>query len=200
MDAFDAIRKRRSIKQFDTKYVISRNEIEQLLSLAILSPTSFNLQHWRFVLVEDGNTRKNIWNASWNQPQVMDASVLLVICADLKAWNKKPERYWKNASKETRDALVHAIKNSYIDNPQLERDECIRSCGIVAQTIMIAAKAMGFDSCPMIGFESNKVAKIINLPSDHIIGMMITIGKQSRDANPRGGQLELDELVFTDHF
>jgi nitroreductase len=200
MDTFEAIKQRRSIKQFEPDYKIQESDIEKLLSLAILSPTSFNVQHWRFVLVKDAKIRKDIRDASWNQPQVTDASILLIICADLKAWQKQPERYWKNAPKETRESLVSAIKNSYKNDPQLEREECIRSCGIVAQTIMLASKDIGLDSCPMIGFEADKVAKIINLPSDHMIGLMIAIGKQSKPASPRGGQLELDELVFTDHF
>ena len=76
----------------------------------------------------------------------------------------------------------------------------MRSCGIVAQTLMLTAKAMGYDSNPMIGFEPQKVAEIINLPDDHAISMMMAIGKQTKPAMPRGGQLALDKVVFTDKF
>jgi len=76
----------------------------------------------------------------------------------------------------------------------------MRSCGIAAQTIMLAAKSMGFDSNPMIGFDPQKIAEIINLPDDHIISMLMAIGKQIKPAMPRGGQLPLSDIVFTDGF
>jgi nitroreductase len=76
----------------------------------------------------------------------------------------------------------------------------MRSCGFAAQTIMLAAKAMGYDTCPMEGFDFAKVGKLINLPSDHIISMMVVVGKKAKDAGPRGGQLPLSDIVFEDHF
>ncbi len=144
--------------------------------------------------------REKIRQVAWNQAQVTDSSLLLVICADLKAWEKEPDRYWKNASKEVQDFLVPAIGNFYQGNEQLQRDEALRSVGIAAQTLMLAAKSAGYDSCPMIGFDSQKVAELISLPKDYIIGMMLAVGKAKSPANPRGGQLGLDQVVFTDTF
>ena len=66
--------------------------------------------------------------------------------------------------------------------------------------IMLMARGMGYDSCPMDGFDFDKVAKIINLPHDHIIIMMITIGKKLQDAHQRAGQLPLEEVLLTDGF
>ena len=200
MDTFDAIEQRRSIKHFDKNHKLSESEIEKLLSLAILSPTSYNIQNWRFVLVKDSETRKKIRSAAWEQAQVTDSSLLLVICADLKAWKKQPERYWKNAPKEIQDMFVKMIGDFYDGKEQLQRDEGMRSCGIAAQTLMLTAKAMGYDSGAMIGFDSEKVAKIINLPDDHVIGLMVVVGKQVKPASPRGGQLPLSDIVFTDRF
>jgi len=200
MDTFDAIEQRRSIKHFDKNHKLSESEIEKLLSLAILSPTSYNIQNWRFVLVKDSETRKKIRSAAWDQAQVTDSSLLLVICADLKAWKKQPERYWKTAPKEIQDMFVKMIGDFYDGKEQLHRDEAMRSCGIAAQTIMLTAKAMGYDSGAMIGFDSEKVAKIINLPDDHVIGLMVVVGKQVKPASPRGGQLPLSDIVFTDRF
>ena len=200
MDTFDAIEQRRSIKHFDKNHKLSESEIEKLLSLAILSPTSYNIQNWRFVLVKDSETRKKIRSAAWDQAQVTDSSLLLVICADLKAWKKQPERYWKTAPKEIQDMFVKMIGDFYDGKEQLSRDEAMRSCGIAAQTIMLTAKAMGYDSGAMIGFDPQKVAEIINLPEDHVIGLMVVVGKQVKPASPRGGQLPLSDIVFTDRF
>ena len=60
-----------------------------------------------------------------------------------------------------------AMHKKYSESPQNRRDEAMRSCGFAAQTIMLAAKQMGLDSCPMVGFEYDEIAKIINLPDEH---------------------------------
>ena len=200
MNTLDAIESRRSIKHFEPKHRMSDAEIEQLMHSAILSPTSFNMQNWRFVAVRDEAKRQEIQAAAWGQSQVSEASLLLLLCADLKAHDKSPERYWANAPQETQNALVPMITKFYQGNEQLQRDEAMRSIGIASQTLMLAAKAMGYDSCPMIGFDPSKVAQIINLPQDHEVGLMLTIGKALKPANPRGGQLPLKEVFFTDTF
>lgn len=200
MDVFEAIEKRRSVKNFDPSHIIPKQQIDKILSAAILSPTSYNIQNWRFVTIANKDLQAKIRQASWNQAQVTDASAVVILCADLLAWKKDPARYWKNAPQATRDYLVPAIIKSYEGQDQFQRDEAIRSCGMAAQTIMLAAKSLDYDSCPMIGFDPKQVAKLINLPDDHIIAMMITIGKALRPAAPRGGQLPLDEVVFNDHF
>ena len=200
MDTFDAIEKRRAIKFFDPEYKITEEEIRKIFSAAILSPTSFNIQHWRFVIVNDVEKRQQIRKASFDQPKITDASLLLVLCADIQAWNKNPERYWRNASEEDRNNLLPMIKGFYDSREQLQRDEAIRSSGIAAQTIMLAAKSMGLDSAPMIGFDPSSVAKIINLPQDHLVAMIICIGKAKEPPFPRGGQLPYEEVVIEDNF
>ncbi|MBF0213861.1 MAG: nitroreductase family protein [Magnetococcales bacterium] len=200
MDVMTAIQNRRSVKRFDPAHIMSRAEEEKLLQLTILSPTAFNLQHWRFVVVRDRGLRQQIRAVSWNQSQVTDASLLVILCADLRAWDKKPERYWQNASQEMRDALLPAIRKYYEGQESLQRDEVLRSCGMAAQTLMLAAQEMGYDTCPMTGFDFSAVARFINLPPDHVITMFITVGKALEPARPRGGQLELDDVRIQDRF
>tara|TARA_B110000908_G_scaffold54046_2_gene65854 strand:- start:582 stop:1370 length:789 start_codon:yes stop_codon:yes gene_type:complete len=195
-----AIKERRSIKHFDADHEMTAEEIEELLSLAALSPTAFNVQHWRFVVVDDPALRQAIRAQSWDQVQVTDASLLIVLCADLKAWEKQPERYWANADAAVSEFMLPAIKAYYANKSRVQRDEAMRSCGIAAQTIMLAAKAMGYDSCPMDGFDFNRVAQLIRLPQDHIISMFITVGKATEKPWPRPGQLPLDELLIKNRF
>ena len=200
MNIKEAIVNRRSVKHFDPEYVMSEADIEELMSHVILSPTAFNIQHWRFVRVVDAEKRQQIKTASWEQAQITDASLLLVLCADLNAWEKRPERYWREAPQEVQDFLLPAIADYYTNHHQAQRDECLRSASIAAMSIMLMAKEMGYDSCPMDGFDFDKVARIINLPHDHIITMMVVIGKKKEDARPRSGQLPLDEVFLTDGF
>lgn len=200
MNIKQAIDERRSIKHFDPKHNMTDAEITELMEYAILSPTAFNIQHWRFIQVQDKQKRQHIQDASWGQVQVTEASLLLVLCADLNAWEKQPERYWQNAPQDVQDFLLPAIEDYYANHHQAQRDECFRSSSIAAMNIMLMAKELGYDSCPMDGFDFDKVAKIINLPHDHIITMMIAIGKKTEDARPRAGQLALNEVFLTDRF
>lgn len=200
MDVLEAIKTRRSIKHFDPKHKMSKEEQEQVFDLAMLSPTAFNIQHWRFVNVTDGELRKEIRELSWNQAQVTDASMLIIICADLKAWKKNPESYWRNAPEDVQNILVPAISGYYEGNEQVQRDEALRSAGIAAQTLMLTAKGMGYDSCPMDGFDFEKVAKLIKLPDDHIITMFVTIGKATEQAWERPGQLGSKDVVVENGF
>ncbi len=143
----------------------------------LLSPTAFNIQNWRFVAAQDPELRAEIRKAAWDQPQVTEASLLLILCMDLKSWDKSPERYWRNAPESVAASMVREIRHFYRDDDELQRDEGMRSCGMAAQTAMLAAGAMGYDSCPMDGFDFKRVAHLINLPPDHRICMMIAIGK-----------------------
>jgi len=200
MDVFTAIQARRSVKLYDSDAELSDQQFQQLMSATLLSPTSYNIQHWRFVRIQDSELRKALKTAAWEQSQVTDASEVIVICADIDAWKDRPERYWARADVDTQNLLVPMIDSFYSGKPQLQRDEAIRSCGIAAQTLMLAAKAMGLDSNPMIGFDGEQVANLIKLPDNHLIAMIVTIGKASKAARPRGGQLALDDVLFTNGF
>ena len=200
MNVTQAILERRSVKAYDPQHKMSEEEIAKLMSLAMLSPTAFNIQNWRFVVVTDPALRKEIRAASWDQAQVEDASILIVLTADLHAWKKQPERYWANAPKPVQDYLVPAIGQYYSGNEQVQRDEAMRSCGMAAMTIMLAAKEMGYDTCPMDGFDFDAVAKLLNLPDDHTPVMFVVVGKALKEAQPRGGQLPINEVVVYNKF
>lgn len=200
MNVIEAIQTRRSVKAYDPEHKMTQTEIDQLMSLAILSPTAFNIQHWRFVVVQDPVLRQQIRAVSWNQAQVEESSLLIVLCADVKAWEKQPERYWRNAPKPVQDILVPAIKHYYTDNEQAQRDEVMRSCGMAATTLMLTAKQMGYDTCPMDGFDFDAVGKLLNLPADHIPTMFVVVGKAIQEARPRSGQLAMDEVVIYNKF
>ena len=200
MEVIDAIKTRRAVKEFDPRHEMNSSEVDQLLSLAMLSPTAFNIQNWRFVIVRDPALRRKIRAVANDQPQVTDASVLVVLCADLKSWEKEPRRYWRNAPAEINEFMVPEIDGYYRDREQVQRDEAMRSCGIAAQTLMLAAKGMGYDSCPMDGFDFDAVAKLIKLPEDHAIAMFVAIGKGIRDPWPRAGQLPLESVTVSDRF
>jgi len=201
MDTFDAIYQRRSIKAFDPNHRLTKLEEEKLLEAAIQAPTSFNIRHWRFIIIRDSELRQKIRvDYGWNQPQITDASLLVLITADTKAWQKNPERYWQNLSERISKPIVTIIPAFYKGRKWLQRDEAQRSIGMAAQNLMLAAKIMGYDSCPMIGFDLEKVAEVVRLPDDYVMGPMIAIGKRLKDPWPKPGQLPLEKVVVENHF
>ncbi|MEB3227855.1 MAG: nitroreductase family protein [Synechocystis sp.] len=201
MDTFDAIYQRRAVKHFDPNHSLTPAEEQKLLEAAIQSPTSFNIQHWRFLILRDPQLRQTIREQYGNdQAQMTDASLLILMAADTKAWEKDPQRYWQNAPQPVAELLVNWMGPFHAGREWLQRDEAQRSIGMAMQTVMLAAKAMGYDSCPMIGFDLEKVAELVKLPADYVLGPMVAIGKATKDPWPKPGQVPLSELVSENHF
>jgi nitroreductase len=200
MNVSTALQKRRAVKIYDKNYVIEKAEIEVLLRDVMLSPTSFNIQHWRFVVVTDAAQRAAMRAIAWDQPHVTDSSFVVVMCADTKAWDKQTERYWRNLPSEMQTVIADKIRGFYQGHEQLQRDEAFRSVGLAAQSLMLRAQEMGYDTCPMIGFDADAMADIIQLPSDHVIGMMIAVGKAAGEARPRGGAMAYEDVVIYNKF
>lgn len=201
MKAIDAIYNRRAVKHFDPEHRLTAEEEQQLFDALIHSPTSFNIQHWRFVVLRDPKLRAKIRKEFGNdQAQMTDASLLVLFTADMKAWQKKPERYWKNAPQEVSDLLVGWMGPFHEGREWLQRDEAQRSIGMAMQTLMLAAQQLGYQSCPMIGFDIEKVAELVNLPDDYVMGPMVAVGKGTKEPWPKPGQLPLEEVLVENHF
>ena len=200
MDVETAIRSRRSIKVFDPSHRIDEGETAKLIELATLSPTAFNLQHWRFVVVRDPLVRFQLRQVAYGQAQVSDAALLIAVCADVKAWDRDPARCWRNVGPNERNRMVAAIRRFYAPDPQLQRDEAMRSCALAAQTLMLAAVARGHGTCAMDGFDAAAVARILNLPPDHLVSMFVAIGRPLEPAGPRPGTIPVAEITATDRF
>ena len=195
MDFKKIVHERRSIKHFDPTHQMQKSEINELFKTTLLSPTAFNIQHWRFDVIENKDLREQIKKISFNQSQVTDASLLVVISGDQDAWKKNPKKYWKNADGDVQRMMETMIHNFYINKKEMQRDEVMRSCSMAAMTMMLCAKNMGYDSCPMDGFDFPELSKLLNFPKNQIPVMFVAIGKKMQDAWPRGGQLSLSQVV-----
>jgi nitroreductase len=201
MEVIEAIYNRRAVKHFDPAHQMTAEEERRLLEATIQAPTSFNIQHWRLVILRDPELRARIRKEYGNdQAQITDASLLVLFTADVQAWRKNPERYWVNAPREVADLLVGWMGPFHEGRAWLQRDEAQRSIGMAMQTLMLAAQGMGYQSCPMIGFEIEKLAELIGLPHDHVMGPMVAVGKGTKDPWPKPGQLPLGEIVVENSF
>lgn len=200
MDVRQALENRRAVKRFDPEVRLQPQEIDELLSLARLAPSAFNLQHCRFVIPEDPQLRQRLRAVSFDQSQVTDASLLVIFCADLQAWRNDAEACWQHLPAEARASVVGMIEQFYTGRDQLQRDEGIRSCALAAMALMLAAQQLGYDSCPMDGFDPEAVGALIGLPADHVVCMYVAVGKAQAPAPPRGGKLPASRTIIRNGF
>ena len=200
MNVKETIEARRSVKHYEPNHVMPEEDLAELIRLTKLAPSSFNMQNYRILVVRDPEIRKQIRAAAWDQPHVTDASVLFILCADLTAHQENPSTYWAHAPQEVQDILGPMIQPFYEGKDTLIRDEAMRSSALAGMTLMLAAKDMGYDSCPMIGFDGEKVAELINLPQHYALSFMIPVGKQAQPGWERGDRLPDDRVVAYDKF
>lgn len=199
MKVSEALFKRRAIKAFDPDHKMSDEDMKKLFTWALQTPSSFNMQHWRIVAVTDQDVKQKLCEASWNQAQVAQASVTIVISADPKA-HVNSDRYWMNTPEDVRKKLVGMIEGFYNDQDQLQRDEAIRSGSLLSMSLMLAAVELDYDSCPMIGFNPEQVKSIVNLPDDFIPVLLLPIGKAAQPAREKPTQLPISETVKLNNY
>lgn len=195
MEFSEVVRSRQSVKQFDKNYRIPEHELKEILNEVILSPSSFNLQHWRFVVVIDQEIKDQLCKASWNQTQVADCSACIIVIGKLDAHATASETL-KNEPANVREMFLPMIHQFYSGKEQLIRDEAIRSSSLAAMTLMFASKNKGYDTCPMIGFDAKKVSEIIGLSATDLPVMMVVLGKAIGERRARSTRIPIDQCVY----
>ena len=199
MKVSEAIRTRRSIKHYDAEHKLTDEELRALLSAAALAPTSYNMQNKHIVAVVDPEIKLRLQAAAWGQEQVRDGSVVLVLTGDNVA-HRNTERFLRDAPEPVREIFTPMIADFYEGKDQAIREEACRTVGLTAMNIMLTAKELGYDSCPMIGFDPAQVSEELGLDTDHPPLMIVVVGKGTKEAMPRLGLLDFEEQVSVDHF
>lgn len=194
---------RRAVKQYKVGHQMPKENLEQLLKSASETPSAWNLQHWKFLVIEDQAQKERLLPIAYGQKQIVESSVVIAVLGDLEA-NKNAELVFSPAvadgfmSKEVMDSLVGQINGAY-QNPQVARDEAIRNGSLASMQLMIAAKAMGYDTCPMGGYDVAKFVEAFNVPARYVPVMLITVGLAASPARP-SGRFSLDQITVKNTF
>jgi len=199
-DALAVIRERTSVNLFDPSKQISEAEIREIVADAIQAPSSYNIQHWRFVAVTDPEKKKQLQAAAHNQTKVGQASATMIVLGDLHGYEKlgKILSPLVKSGAITQDAVDSSAKraaSAYAGNPQLQRDEAIRSGALAGMTFMIAAQARGYVTGPMIGFDPEQVKKLFRISDRYVPVMLITLGYPAPGNAARRPRLSVDEVL-----
>lgn len=177
----ETIQSRISANSYDIDRPLSDRQIADLIDLATHAPSAFNLQNWRFLAVRSAEAKARLLPLAWGQQKVVDAAVTFIVCGTLNPHETlsaalTPTLTAGIIDQSVFDMWVSAAHGMYADNPQLQRDEAIRSGSLAAMTLMLAAKGQGLVSTPMIGFDQPAVAAEFGLADTEIPVMLVTVG------------------------
>lgn len=204
MDVLEAIIHRRSINFFEKDKNIPEEKLEKLLEIANLAPSSFNLQPWKIVLVNDPERKKILKECAFNQPKVQEASVVLIMVADPSALEENIERMldsWQALGymkEEMRESYKKMAYNLYGEPNSLRRKLfAVKNTSLFAMNLMIAAKGLDLDTHPMDGFDEECIKREFRIPEDKSIPMLIAIGylRSGITLLPRAWRRNIKEFV-----
>lgn len=179
---------------------ISRDVIERLVGLATRAPSAFNLQNWRFVIVDTLDAKRRLRAAAYDQAKVTDAATVVIIVGT----TPDPTRLRRDLGEavsagilpaDLENVWVEQARGKYGGNPQAERDEAICSASLAAATLLIAVEAEGLESCPMNGFDPAGVARGFGLSDGEIPVMLVAIGKAAPQSWPQKPRRSLSRVM-----
>jgi nitroreductase len=189
MEFKDIVMKRYAVKKFDGK-TIEQNKLYELLEIIRYSASSFNIQPWKIKIVTDKHIKDKLLIASWNQEQITTSSHVLVFCADTNLIERKNNLenslIKAGATKEGLKVYMDMITNTITN---MSEDQKLtwaqKQVYIAASNAINGAKSLGFDSCPMEGFNALEYSKILDLPKNLIPTIVVTIGYASDSPKPK---------------
>ena len=210
MEVIQSIKERRSINYFEPEVDIPGEKLDELLSIANLAPSSFNLQPWRVVVVKDKARKKTLRKCAFDQPKVEEASVVLIIIADPDGVELNRERMLDSWSElgyiksDEHKQMYHGMTiQLYGEKDSLTRKIfAVKNSSLFAMNLMNAARGLGLETHPMDGFDEACVKQEFGIPEDKIIPMLIGVGqlKQGKTVLPRAFRRELAEFVSIDSY
>jgi nitroreductase len=179
-DLTSQLHRRYATKQFDTEKKIPKEQFDQLLQSLRLSPSSFWLQGWWFVVVESKDLREQLKPYSRDQPQVIDASHLVVLCRTTKMDTDRVNKYIEKVAKVRWIPLenLDGFKNMMLSHLEGKSDEEIANRltkqVYIAQWFFLSACAqLQIDACPMEWFDLKKYDEILWLEKDGLASCVI---------------------------
>jgi nitroreductase len=176
----ELIRTRYSTEGFDAKRDLSEEQIRELVDDGTQAPSSFNIQHWRFVAVRKPADRVRLQEAAFGQPQVADAPVTFIVLGDIRGVEKLPEVMERAVGcgalpARKAAAWVRMAGKIYAD-AEAARDEAVRSACLAAMVMMLAAEARGLVSAPLSGFDPARVKELFEIDERYVPVMLLPVG------------------------
>ncbi|CAN7409017.1 nitroreductase family protein [Rossellomorea sp. LjRoot5] len=201
-DFNEIITGRRSIRNYDPSVKISKEEMTEILTEATLAPSSVNLQPWRFVVIDSAEGKETLAPlAKFNQTQVKTSSAVIAVFVDMNSLGYADEIYNKAVEEglmpaEVRDRQLPAIKG-LLETMAADqfREMNLIDAGLVSMQLMLSARAHGYDTNPIGGYEKDQIAEAYGMDKERYYPvMLISIGKAA-DAGYKSVRLPIESIA-----
>ncbi|MEN1985203.1 nitroreductase family protein [Paenibacillus hubeiensis] len=183
---------RRSVKAYDPEVKISREEMSEILAEASRAPSSINLQPWRFLVIDSAEGKEKLAPlARFNQTQVLTSSAVIAVFYDANNIEHMDEIFGKAVElgympKDIADMQLQKVKPYYANMAASDlRDVNLIDSGLVSMQLMLVARAHGYDTNPIGGYEKDQIAEAFGLDKDRFQPvMLISMGKSAKEGHP----------------
>lgn len=177
----ECILSRSAAKYYDPTAILSDDQIRELVLIGTSAPTSFHLQNWRFIAVRTAEAKARLSPIAWSQPPITEAAVTFIVCGQLADSSVIPDRLAPMVELGVMPATMVSewekpARELYMEYPQRQRDEAVRTGTFGAAAMIYAALSMGLGSTPMIGFDADAVHREFGLAENEVPVMLLSIG------------------------
>lgn len=196
------VRERRSADKFIENVTIPKEDFNEIFRELSLAPSAFNLQHANYYVVEDKALMDKIYEASYKQYKIKTASAVIIVTGNKKAYLSAEKIYEGSVMLGMIDKIQYQIMVDTIIKlyegwgEDFQHDEAIRNASLSAMLFMLLAKNKGWDTCPMIYFDKEKICSLLNITENEVPAIMIAIGKSDTSSSKiRGYRKPVEEFV-----
>ena len=182
LDVREAAARRRSIRAFEQS-PIPAADLEAILDVVRLAPSAFNVQPWRFVVVETPEVKAKLAEAALNQRQVTSAPAVLVLYTDMQdALAHIEETVHPGMGAEGVAKTASYLRDTFGRQSEADREAWAAAQGHIALGyLLLAAEAHGYQTSPMAGFDAAKVKALLDLPANARIPAIVAIGRGAEE-------------------
>lgn len=189
MNTIESLKWRYAVKKFDSNKILSARQIETLKEAFNLTATSYGLQPLKLVVINNNNIQKELVAASFNQPQVLEASHLLVICIPKKYAITEVEEYFNLVKKirATPEEVINPFKTFLTaDISKKTQEELLvwnrNQAYIALGNLLTVCAVEQIDACPMEGFVPAKYDEILGLKEQNLTAtLVLPVGFRAED-------------------
>jgi nitroreductase len=194
----ESMKRRHACKVFDENKKISTQDLEYILEVGRLSPSSFGMEPWKFLVIQSSEVKEKLQPYCWNQAQITTCSELIVVLADIE--NVKPYSEYvkymfsrRNLPQEAQEKYLNVYAN-HLEDTMKNKESILawtsRQCYIAMGNMMTGASHIGIDSCPIEGFEKENVEKVLDIDTNKWqVAVIFAIGYR---INPISKKLRLE--------
>lgn len=197
---------RHSVKHYKRGLTIPKEEMNELIEMATSAPSAWNLQHWRFLVIDDQEQKEKLLPIAFNQQQIVDSSAVIVLLGDCEAGQEADGIYSEAVNKgymteEVKNALVNQIERAYEKGKETSfgRDAAFLNASLAGMQFMLAAKEKGYDTCPIGGFKRDELIEAFRIPERFVPIMLMTVGTAAKEAYP-SVRKPVDEVMIYNRF